>query len=150
MTIFACADPAVLAALHRQAFDEPWDEPAFAALLASPGVFALAVGETTGFILCRAMAGDSEVLTLAVAPSHRRQGVGRGLLEAALAEAGRRGAEAMFLEVAADNAPALALYRSVGFAQVGLRRGYYPDGADALVMRQELAQGAQATGSRIS
>jgi [ribosomal protein S18]-alanine N-acetyltransferase len=137
----ACTDSAALASLHRQAFDEAWEEEAFAELLASPGAFAYVAGEPPeGFILCRAIAGDSEVLTLAVTPPFRRQGVARALLQAALVEARRRGAEAMFLEVATDNAPAAALYRGAGFTQAGLRRGYYPDGSDALVMRRELAE----------
>ena len=89
----------------------------------------------------RAAAGESEVMTLAVAPSHRRRGAGRALLEAAMAQAEARAVDAVFLEVAADNDPAIALYRSAGFEQVGRRKGYYahPNGAkDALVLRRDL------------
>jgi ribosomal-protein-alanine N-acetyltransferase len=56
----------------------------------------------------------------------------------ALAAARARGAAAMFLEVAAGNTPALALYAREGFAEVGRRRRYYADGADALVLRRDL------------
>lgn len=101
-----------------------------------------AVGEPAGLILMRAIAGEAEVLTLAVAPAHRRRGVGRALLEAGLAQAALLGAEAAFLEVAADNPAALNLYRRSGFQEVGRRLGYYarPSGpaADALVLRRTL------------
>jgi ribosomal-protein-alanine N-acetyltransferase len=142
VNLFASHDAAALAALHRQVFEEAWGDEAFAALLASPGVFAVAVGddgEIEGFILCRAIAGEAEVLTLAVAPAHRRRGVAAALLGVAMVEASSAGAEAMFLEVAADNTPALALYRGAGFTQAGVRRGYYqPEGGDALLLRRDL------------
>jgi ribosomal-protein-alanine N-acetyltransferase len=84
-------------------------------------------------------------LTLAVAPEARRRGLGRALLDAGLAAAAASGAEAMFLEVAADNAAALALYAGAGFDRVGLRRGYYPrvagSAADALTLRRALSRG---------
>jgi ribosomal-protein-alanine N-acetyltransferase len=73
----------------------------------------------------RAIAGEAEVLTLAVAPTHRRRGLASALLQAGLGQARLSGAEAAFLEVAADNAAAIALYAAAGFAQVGRRAGYY-------------------------
>jgi ribosomal-protein-alanine N-acetyltransferase len=95
-----------------------------------------------GLILMRAIAGEAEVLTLAVEPSHRRRGVARALLRAGLTQAAASGAEEVFLEVAADNVAALALYRAEGFREAGHRGGYYrrPGGAavDALVLRRTL------------
>jgi ribosomal-protein-alanine N-acetyltransferase len=132
-------DAQALSDIHATAFDHPWGDAEFTDLLSQPEVFALMV--EGGFILMRAAAGESEVMTLAVAPAHRRRGAGRALLEAAMAQAEARAADAVFLEVAADNVPAIALYRSLGFEQVGRRKGYYahPDGAkDALVLRRDL------------
>jgi ribosomal-protein-alanine N-acetyltransferase len=78
-----------------------------------------------------------------VTPGARRRGLGTALLAAAMAGARLRGAEAMFLEVAAAGNPAaLGLYRGLGFVEVGRRRRYYPDGSDALVLRRDLAGGA--------
>ena len=134
-----------LAALHAQAFEAPWDEHAFAELLASPGVYAIGAEDEglAGLILMRAIAGEAEVLTLAVAPSHSRRGVGRALLDAALVVAAAAGAERVFLEVAEDNAPAIALYRAAGFDKAGRRVGYYArksgPPADALVLSLTLA-----------
>jgi len=103
----------------------------------------VAEGETPlGFILVRAVAGEAEILTLAVAPAFRRQGAARALVEAVAVEASRRGARTLFLEVAEDNPAAIALYESTEFEAVGLRRGYYARKdarpADALVLRRRL------------
>ena len=130
--------PAELARLHAASFTmpRPWDEAEFTSLLSGPGVFLLT--RDAGFLLGRAIAGEAEILTLAVSPAARRQGTGRGLVASFLDEARSRGAESAFLEVAADNAPAIALYRAAGFAEAGRRRGYFhvPGRAavDALVM----------------
>jgi ribosomal-protein-alanine N-acetyltransferase len=137
-------DAVALAAVHALAFDSPWPPEAFTGLLDSPGVFALAAvtDAPVALILMRAVADEAEVLTLATAPAHRRKGAARSLLQAALDLAGAAGAESAFLEVAADNAPAIALYRALGFDPVGRRAGYYARGngptIDALVLRRTL------------
>ncbi|MFZ4604619.1 MAG: ribosomal protein S18-alanine N-acetyltransferase [Caulobacter sp.] len=130
-------DARKLAVLHAAAFERPWDEAAFEALLVTFNVFGLML-DGQGFILCRAVADEAEILTLAVAPLVRRNGAGRALVEAAADLARARGADSLFLEVAATNAAALALYASTAFEAAGLRRAYYADGADALVMRRTL------------
>ena len=132
--------PGAMAAVHAAAFERPWDAAAFQTLIDQPGVLAL--GDDDGFILIRMAADEAEILTLAVRPDGRRRGLGRVLVEAAGAAARHLGAERLFLEVAQDNTAALALYRGVGFIEVGRRRAYYPrpDGtaADALVLAQEI------------
>lgn len=140
--------PDALAALHRSCFTtpRPWSETEFAALLADPLVFMVAADAPCyGFALGRAVAGEAELLTLAVLPALRRQGLGRSLLAAFEARAAEAGASDAFLEVASDNGAALALYQSAGWQRRGLRRGYYchPDGAsvDAVVMGKPLRGG---------
>lgn len=138
-----------LAALHRASFDEPWDADALAELLALPGTFGLMAVEESlhaplGFVLLRIAADEAEILTIAVDPHRRRRGVGRKLIEAAAAVAVARGAAALFLEVAEDNAPALGLYEGAGFRTVGRRPGYYrraTGAAAARTMRLDLAPG---------
>ncbi len=135
-----------LADLHDRAFDRPWTALEFDDLLKSPGAFAVLgeagePAEAKGFVLCRSIAGEAEILTIAVDPAARRRGWGAALVEVAAGVAAETGAEALFLEVAVDNAAAIALYQATGFAKVGTRKGYYPhpDGAkDALVMRRAL------------
>lgn len=82
---------------------------------------------------------SAEILTVGVVPAARRRGLARRLLDRLLAEARERGAIEVFLEVRVDNESARALYLSEGFADIGLRRGYYDAGrVDAVVMRREL------------
>ena len=137
-------DAAVLASLHASAFAAPWSVGSLAEGIGARHGFAfLAVrGDTPlGFILAQAVAGEAEVLTLAVAPQARREGVGRALVEAAAQAAAGRGAATVWLEVAEDNTTAVALYAAAGFEAAGRRRGYYgrPGGAvDALMMRRRL------------
>lgn len=117
--------PEALAALHAQGFTtpRPWSAAEIASLLASPGVFL--IGDVRGFALGRTVLDEAELLTLVTAPGQRRRGLGRSLLVAFGADARRLGATRAFLEVAADNAPALALYQSAGWGVDGRRRGYY-------------------------
>ncbi|MFH5927364.1 GNAT family N-acetyltransferase [Roseomonas xinghualingensis] len=131
------ADLQVLAALHARAFPpaERWGATAIGAMLKLEGGFGLIAGAPDGFILARAVAGEAEILTLAVAPEARRCGFGARLLAAALAGAAERGATCLFLEVSEANAPARALYARAGAEEIGRRRRYYADGSDALVLR---------------
>ena len=127
---------APLAALHAVCFERAWDAATLADMLAGPGTFAFAHDD--GFVVARAAADEAEILTLAVAPHARGQGLGRALLQAAIGKARGLGAGVMFLEVGADNPHALALYAALGFSKVGMRKAYY-EGRDALVLRLPLA-----------
>ena len=130
---------AALAAIHGAAFPEGerWGRDAIGLQLGLPGVFGFIDG-AGGMVLARVAADESEVLTLGVVPSARRSGLGRRLLDAAMAAAARAGAASMVLEVSAANGAGQALYRGAGFVGVGLRRGYYAGGVDALVLRATL------------
>lgn len=130
--------PALLARLHAASFTtpRPWTEAELAGFLADPLCDLIALDG--GFALIRTIAGEAELLTIAVDPTLRRRGLGRTLLDAALVRAKAHGAEAIFLEVAADNVAAIALYEAAGFQRSGTRPGYYrqADGfrTDALTM----------------
>ena len=135
--------PETLAALHARVFrtPPPWTAADFAGVVADPLSFLLIEGDS-GFLLGRAVAGEAELLTLAVAPEARRRGLGRKLVARFLYQSRLRGAERAFLEVSAENVAAIALYESAGFTRAGLRRGYYqtPEGdrIDALVLARDL------------
>jgi ribosomal-protein-alanine N-acetyltransferase len=144
-----------LAGIHAVAFaaeGRPWSAPEVLALLNEP-VVALRLahregGEPgaglipVGFALYRAVADEAELLTVAVMPESRRQGIGSALLGACEAGAHAKGACRMFLEVARGNAAARGLYDRAGFREIGRRKAYYayPDGGrdDALVMEKTL------------
>ena len=135
----ALAHAEAMALVHGRAFAgrERWSADAIELQLALPGAFGW-IARAGGMILARVASDEAEVLTLAVDPVVRRQGLGRALLEQALATARQRGASALFLEVASGNGPGRALYAAAGFAAVGRRHGYYPGGGDALVLRRPL------------
>lgn len=137
--------PDQLAATHAAAFDSerPWRAEEFAGFLAQP--FCFVTGDARAFALVRVLADEAELLTLATHPDHRRQGLAAAVMNGWMAEAARRGAARAWLEVAADNGAAQALYARAGFQVSGCRSGYYRrDGrapADALVMTCDLPAG---------
>jgi [ribosomal protein S18]-alanine N-acetyltransferase len=144
----APADLADLAEIHAQAFDHPWSAEALRATLDGAHVFGLVGGagaHAAGFILISSVAGEAEILTLAVRPTDRRRGIAAALVEAASSVALARAGEVMWLEVAEDNPAAIALYGRTGFTLAGRRPRYYPrpNGgfADALLMRRPLNSG---------
>jgi [ribosomal protein S18]-alanine N-acetyltransferase len=95
--------------------------------------------QIVGYAGLLAAGGQADVLTIAVDTARWGQGVGSELLRQLLAEATKRGCTEVFLEVRADNERAQRLYQWWGFAEIGIRRGYYqPSGTDAIVMRRPL------------
>lgn len=147
----------LLAGMHAVCFAEPWSVRSIAEVLVMPGTSALIAVDggrlqpsltapgPAGLVIWRRLFDEAEILTLAVLPPWRAQGVGGRLLGAAMADSAAQGAATMFLEVAADNVAAQALYRRHGFALLGRRKGYY-GGVDALTMRRSLDQ-SQFNGS---
>lgn len=134
-----------LVRLHNACFDEAWTPSAFAHALAQPGGLALMArrgDRTIGFVLCRRVIDECEILSLAIEAPFRRHGFGRSLLDAALDAVVAGGARTVFLEVAEDNAAARSLYARAGFARVGVREGYYRRGArrvDAWTLKRAIA-----------
>ncbi|MFC5385083.1 GNAT family N-acetyltransferase [Aquamicrobium segne] len=142
-------DGALAANLHAEGFSRPWTDEEFTALLRQETVFGFAARQVgkgaqapVGLVLARLAAGEAEILTIVVARAHRGFGLGWQLMDAVLRELHTRRADALFLEVDETNPPALALYRRLGFLEVGKRPNYYqstekgPTGA--LVMRRDL------------
>ncbi len=117
----------VMKAAFNPRYGEAWTPAQCLGMMSLPGVWltlAAIEREIVGFTLSRAMAGDSELLLIAVLPDRRGQGIGATLLTEALAGAAARGATQMCLEMRANN-PATRLYRRAGFVKRGERRGYY-------------------------
>jgi len=144
------SDSDALAEIHGEGFPRPWLSADFASIVAGAGVGAVGLrrhsafgfSRLIGFVLFRSAGDEAEILSIAIRRAHRGRGHGRVLMDEALRHLYRERIKICFLEVDPDNAPALALYRALGFRQVGSRKGYYdrpggPAGA-ALVMRLEL------------
>ncbi len=142
------AHSAAAAALHVEGFHRPWSDGEFRALLAQENVFGFAAlvegkpkAPPAGFILARLAAGEAEILTVAVAKSVRRHGIGHQLVDETLRKLHAERAQTLFLEVDGCNLAAVKLYKSFGFKKVGERPAYYegPEGKTAaLVMRLDL------------
>jgi ribosomal-protein-alanine N-acetyltransferase len=128
---------------------ESWSPAAFWQELAEPEtrhyVVALppadgADPEVLGYAGLAAYSGEAHVLTLGVAPTEQRRGLGTALLRNLLDAADRAGAREVYLDVRADNPVAQRLYARHGFVPIGLRRRYYqPSGTDAVVMQRDPA-----------
>ena len=131
-----------LARLERLCFSRPWSRQALKEELTNPAVCFLVgeeAGEVLGYAGMHCAAGECYVDNVAVFPEARRQGVGRKLMEALLQAAAARGGEFLSLEVRPSNLEALALYRGLGFREVGRRRRFYDDPVeDGLLLTKDL------------
>jgi ribosomal-protein-alanine N-acetyltransferase len=134
--------PEDLAALSARAYRHmsPWSAQAFAETLSRPHALLTTTGHA--FVLGLVIAGEAEILALAADPEHQRKGEASRALEAFHKDAQKRGTETIFLEVASRNAPARCFYKRHGYAETGLRKGYYAlaggEKDDALVMSRTL------------
>ena len=143
-------DLALLAELHAAIFRAPWDQPwsaqSFAEILAMPGAhgWLLTSGEIPlGFLIARFIADEGEILLTGIVPAARRRGHAARLLRILIESARAAGLRTLFLEHAAGNEGAGALYGRFGFSTVGRRRAYYERRGggreDAVTLRCDLA-----------
>ena len=135
-----------LAQLHGESFHRGWGEGEFEAMLTERNtlVHRLKVGrQLVGFAVSRMAADEAEILSIAVAASHRGRGLSRNLLLTHLGHLAGHGVRKMFLEVEENNQPARRLYERAGFSVAGRRERYYqkPGGEhlNALLMRRDLS-----------
>ncbi len=140
------ADAAVIAAAERVCFDDPWSAAGIVELFQNETVIGFVVVSDgpemrlAGYAFARVIAGEAEILNLAVLPRFRRRGQGRRLLDAALVGALAGGAREVFLEVRESNESAKALYACRGFRAVGLRPDYYRKPREnGLILRLDLS-----------
>ena len=123
------ADAPQVAAIERAVCSAPWSAESIRESIGMPWMFTWIAedgsGGVVGYVFCREVAGESELLNIAVTPAARGGGVGAELLRAALTWAEGRGARETFLEVRESNRGAITLYEKAGFRAVGRRPGYY-------------------------
>jgi [ribosomal protein S18]-alanine N-acetyltransferase len=138
-------DASALSQIHGASFHRGWDESEFETMLTERNtlVHRLRTGrKTIGFSVSRMGADEAEILSIAVAESHRGRGLSGKLLLTHLGHLAGRGIRTVFLEVEENNQPARRLYQSAGFSVVGRRERYYRQGGealDALLMRRDLS-----------
>ena len=134
-------DIAEIAKLERVCFHDPWSVDAFLSSFAAPFVVGYVAREESrlvGYAVTSVLFEEAELLNVATAPDVRGRGIGSALLNAFLTDAKRLGAQKAFLEVRVSNVSALSLYRKFAFKDSYVRKKYYEDGEDALVMEREL------------
>jgi ribosomal-protein-alanine N-acetyltransferase len=139
-------DAPALARIHGASFHRGWGESEFESMLTERNTLAhrLRMGrKIVGFSVSRIAADEAEILSIALAQSHRGRGLSHNLLLTHLGHLAGRGVRTVFLEVEENNPPARRLYERAGFAVVGRRERYYrQDGGEplnALLMRRDLS-----------
>lgn len=130
-------DLAAVFSLEKACFSDPWSQPLLEKSLTDQTLFLIACteGKLAGYFLGALVLDELQIFRVAVAPAFRRKGIGRSLLTEA---AKRSGAALAFLEVRASNAGAIALYRSCGYEEIGVRKNFYTaPREDAVMMKWE-------------
>ncbi len=117
--------------IETEAFSTPWRRDTFLNLIDRPGIELLVLEDRTegvvGYAVLWCILDQGELANVAVTPRLRGKGLGRRLMSRVMEVARERGVEKLYLEVRVSNDAALELYRSLGFAEVGIRKGYYDD-----------------------
>ena len=130
-----------VADLEKQCFSLPWSLDSISNEVDNPlslWVVAVDGGTVVGYVGSQSVLGEADMMNLAVLHSHRRQGIGRELVMALVRKLEENGVHCLTLEVRASNLPAVELYGSLGFVQVGKRPNYYTaPKEDALILRKE-------------
>jgi len=136
-------DIVAITEIEREAFSDPWSARSFRDALEHPSVYFGCArsdgGVVLGYVVAWFVADEGEIANLAVSPAGWGGGIGRALLDAALAEAVLRRIDSVYLEVRDSNERARRLYQSRGFEEVGRRKAYYRRPVeDAIVLRRTL------------
>lgn len=131
-----------IAEMEQECFpNAAWNRQALAESLLNPNFYGVLLeenGAITAYGGVSVLFDEGEIQLIATGEMYRRCGRGAKVLELLIAEAERRGAKKLFLEVRVSNAAAQKLYLRYGFVGVYARSRYYPDGEDAIVMKKEL------------
>ena len=134
-------DISALAALEKECFSDPWQAAMFESGLLAPYFFGMLLeqeGQIVAYGCLSVVFETAEILNIAVEKTNRKKGYGQALLSSMIDKAKSLGALECFLEVRVSNIAAKSLYEKNGFLPVNVRKGYYANGEDALVMRKEL------------
>jgi ribosomal-protein-alanine N-acetyltransferase len=125
--------------IERACFSDPWNRQAFDEEAGRSGpmgfpLVARRLDAVVGYLVAWFVHDEIHLANIAVDPEEQRRGIGRLLLDRLLAEGAARRSAFVTLEVRWSNERAIRMYRESGFYEIAIRRGYYRDGEDALVM----------------
>ena len=130
-----------IAELETICFSDPWPDAAIRSELENPLSYWLVAvdgDQVVGYVGSQSVMGEADIMNVAVDPAYRRMGVAKNLLVRLERDLSAKEVYSLTLEVRASNAPAITLYASLGFVQVGRRPNYYhKPKEDALILRKE-------------
>ncbi|MDI6839569.1 MAG: ribosomal protein S18-alanine N-acetyltransferase [bacterium] len=132
--------------IENECFKIPWPMSAFLQVLTMKDTLSVVwdeSGDIIGYGMVIQLKSSVHIVNLAVKPSYRRKGIGSRILLNFIRYGEELGKKVATLEVRTSNLPAINLYRKFGFKKVEVKKSYYPDGEDAIVMRKELNFGVQ-------
>lgn len=127
--------------LEKECFSDPWSYNMIADTFLSPNFLGYVIEENEivqGYIGSTFLFEDAEILLVAVSSEFRKRGLGELLVRSTLDQLKEKGVEQVFLEVRKSNIPAFSCYQKCGFVPIGIRKGYYGNGEDAIVMEKKL------------
>ena len=124
--------------MEKEYFSDAWSENSVKIQVENKKVMVIKfAGELIGYCIFMTAADEGEILRIAINHKIRKAGLGKKLLLASIDEMEKSGANEIFLEVRASNESAKALYKSVGFTEIGIRKNYYDDNEDAILYKKE-------------
>ena len=132
---------AQVAALEKLCFSDPWSETSIASELENPlslWLIAEEDGAVCGYVGSQTVLDETDMMNIAVRPDCRRKGIAAALIAELVSRLKARGRRMLRLEVRESNLPAIALYKAMGFTQLGLRKNYYRNPKEnALILGKE-------------
>lgn len=132
---------AQVAALEKLCFSDPWSETSVASELDNPlslWLIAEEEGTVLGYVGSQTVLDETDMMNIAVRPECRRRGIAAALIGELVNQLRAHGSHVLRLEVRESNVPAIALYESMGFTQLGLRKNYYRNPKEnALILGKE-------------
>ncbi len=135
------AHVAQVAALEKLCFSDPWSETSVASELDNPlslWLIAEEEGTVLGYVGSQTVLNETDMMNIAVQPDCRRRGIAAALIGELVNQLREHGSHVLRLEVRESNVPAIALYESMGFTQLGLRKNYYRNPKEnALILGKE-------------
>lgn len=130
-----------VAQLEKECFSHPWSEKSIAGELTNPlslWLVAATDANVVGYVGSQSVMGEADMMNVAVSQEYRNRGVGRALISALITVLKSQGVYCLTLEVRASNEPAIHLYQTMGFVQIGRRPNYYAaPKEDALILKKE-------------
>ena len=134
------ADIDAIIEIQNGVFSDAWNKDMMRSAFATNRFFGFCVqdGDVVGYVSLSQNYDDADLETIFLSPKYRGKGISNILMQSAIDECEKKGLKGIFLEVKPSNAFAISLYEKFGFSKISVRKKYYSDGEDCIVMKKEL------------